>query len=109
MSTPTPPQPDPEVVVIKEKKDDGNVWLWAIFGIVLLAIILVVVGVCLANKHRKKIVYVPSSASSMPPSVASSLQGGYGGGVSSYGAMSTAPVTQSMLNMSAAPMSFLSY
>ena len=101
------PQPDPEVVVIKEKKDDGNVWLWAIFAIVLIAIILVVVGVCLANKH-KKVVYVPSSASSMPPSVASSLQGGYSG-VSKYGAMSTAPITQSMLTSSVAPMSFLSY
>lgn len=105
MSTPSP---DPEVVVIKEKKDDGNVWLWAIFGIVLLAIILVVVGVCLSNKRHKRIMYLNNSQ--VPPSVASSLSGG-----SSYmasgglGAMSTVPVTHSMLNSSVAPMSFLPY
>ena len=104
--TPTPaPAPEPEVVVIREKPDDGNIWMWAIFGIILIAIILIVVGVCLSNKHHKKLVYMTSNAG-VPPSVAPSsyapsLQGG--------GAVSVAPLTASMLNSSVAPMSFMPY
>lgn len=105
MSTPTP---DPEVVVIKEKPDDGNVWLWAIVGIVLLAIVLLVVGMCLSSKHHKKMVYLTSNAS-VPPSVASSLQGGSSAYLSGGAALSVAPITPSMLNSSVAPMSFMPY
>lgn len=118
MSTPSPtpkpapsPAPEPEVVVIREKPDDGNIWMWAIFGIILIAIILIVVGVCLSNKHHKKLVYMTSNAG-VPPSVAPSsyapsLQGGsfLAGG----GAVSVAPLTASMLNSSVAPMSFMPY
>jgi hypothetical protein len=104
MST-NPPQPDPEVVVIKEMKNDGNVWMWTIFVILFIAIILVVAGMCMSNKRHKQMFYnMPSSSTSVPPSVGSSFQGG---GRSS--AMSTAPVTHSMFNSSASPMSFLSY
>ncbi len=114
MSNPTPsPAPEPEVVVIKEKPDDGNVWMWAIFGIILLAIVLIIVGVCMSNKHHKKMVYMANAA--VPPSVASSyapsapsLQGG-GGSYLTGGAVSVAPLSASMLNSSMAPMSFMPY
>lgn len=99
MSTSTP---DPEIVVIKENKDDGSIWMWAIFAIVLIAVILIVVGVCMSNKQYKKVMYMSPT---VPQSVASSLQGG-----SRYAhAMSVAPISQSMLASSKAPMSFMSY
>ena len=94
--------PDPEVVVIQDKKDDCNVWMWAIFAIILVAIVLIIVGCCMSTKQCKQLVQMANNTS-MPPSVVSSLQGGMRGG------KSVAPVTQSMLNTSAAPMSFLSY
>ncbi len=90
--------------MIKEKKDDCNSWMWAVFGIIFFAIVLTVVGMCLSRKQCQKAVYMGANTS-MPPSVASSLQGG--GGLRSS-AMSVAPVTYSMLN-SASPMSFMSY
>ena len=110
MSTPPTPAPEPEVVMIQEKKDDGNVWMWVIFGIILLAIILIVVGVCMSNKHHKKLVYMAGNAS-MPPSYAPSappLQGG-GASLSGGSVMSVSPLSASMLNSSMAPMSFMPY
>ena len=115
MSTPTPspsPAPEPEVVVIKEKKEDGNMWMWIIFSIILLAIILIIVGVCMSNKHHKKLVYMAGNAAVPPsyaPSYASapSLEGG--ASFLSGGAMSVAPLSASVLNSSVAPMSFMPY
>lgn len=112
----TPPTPDPEIVVIQEKPDSGDVWMWVVFGIVLFAIILIIVGVCLSNKHHKKLVYMTSNAA-VPPSIGSvnsasgsgvrSLQGGafLAGG----SAMSVAPITASVLASSVSPMSFMPY
>jgi hypothetical protein len=105
MSSSTPPTPDPEVVVIKEKEDNGNVWMWAIFGIILVAIILIIVGVCMSNKHHKKLVYLtqaPSAAMSSGSGSGASLMGG-------ASLMSVAPVSASVLNSSMAPMSFMPY
>jgi hypothetical protein len=109
MSTPTP---DPEVVVIKEKPDSGDMWMWVIFGIVLLAIILIILGVCLSNKHHKKLVYVNANTS-VPPSMASSGSNSYLQGGASFlaggSALSVAPISMSVLNSSTAPMSFMPY
>ncbi len=115
MSNPTPsPTQEPEVVVIKEKPDNGNVWLWAIVGIIVIAIILIVVGMCQSTKRTKKLMYMnsqpplyaPPSYASAPPSLqggsnASFLQGG--------SAVSVAPLSASVLNSSMAPMSFMPY
>ncbi len=101
----TSPTPDPEVVVIKEKKEDGNAWMWAIFGIVLVAIVLIIAGVCMCNKDCKKAMYMTPNMS-MPPSYAPSS---LAGGASRSAMMSVAPVTHSMLASSTAPMSFVSY
>ena len=100
---------EPEVVVIKDKKDDSNMWLWAIFAVVFVAMILLVVGVCLSNKKHKQMVYMQPSSTSVPPSVASSLQGGGRSHMARHNMMSVAPVSHSVLNSSTAPMSFLPY
>lgn len=106
----TTPTTEPEIVVIKEKKDDGSAWLWAIFAVVFVAMILLIVGVCLSNKKHKQVVYMQPSATSVPPSVASSASSLAGGRSRHYRQnMSVAPVSHSVLNSSTAPMSFLSY
>lgn len=117
MSSPASNPSDPEVIIIKDKKDDGNTWLWAIFVIVLVAIILVVVGVCLGNKHCKKILVYQNS---LPPSSGAPIAAQSSGinGINGMSGMSgssmlaggaQAVITPSMFASSAAPMSFFPY
>jgi len=103
MSTP----PEPEVVVIKEKKDDGSVWMWAIFAIVLVATILLVIGMWLSDRRHKKVIMYQQPAQ---PQMAQQLVGGGYSGISGGSSFaSLAPVPSAFLNTSQAPMSFMPY
>ena len=115
MSAPTPtptPTPEPDIVVITEKKDNGTcMWMWSIFGIILIAIVLIIVGVCMSNKHHKKMVYMNSNAA-VPSSAMSSYAPSFEGGgryLSGGSAVSVAPLSASVLNSSVSPMSFMPY